>query len=528
LLLLMGLTLLATPTLAQQSARTLSGAALYARCYAHLTGRRVPFSDASFQAVRAGTMDALSACEGLLDSAALTTDGVLAAPAGPAAGLVLNHFYDVYRSWFTEQRFDEAVPMFEYTVYTWDVYDATRGGLFLAWATFGQNVRYASVVTHPNPVSAVRGLTSATYSVAGPLSRTYVDAHTPPFTFLFQTGYKYDPTTRATNNHAPLEFWNVTPIPVGELVGISSGPAEPLVLPKSFINPFALSDGSQYSYAVLGDAEPNFAGQFDVRTSIAPAGLIGTREYLMLNIGHDYVFTADGALNNYRRWSRNLVSDLLCRDVPVLREGDVTGYLVTDPQADGVPPFRKSLTCLRCHATMDPMAYTLRNVRWVNAAESGPDDPDHQGYDTAHVSTYSPQVDAPFTWSSTAVPDFKRQTPHGHVYFRSFDGTLIDRQVTGPEGVGAALADTADLYVCAAKRHFKMLTGIDVSLHDMGDSANEALNRSMSPKDVEYRQYVVSLGLALKQSGDVRAMIKTILHSKYYALSDYGKLEASP
>jgi hypothetical protein len=517
---------------AEQPAGKLSATAVYARCYAHLTGRRVPFSDARFKAVRAGTLDARAACEALLDSAALDAQGLLHGGVDASASIILNHFYDVYRSWFTVQRMEEGMPMPEYTPYTADVYDTTMPGLFLAWATFGQDAKYSAVVTHPSPVAAIRVPTGApVYTSPGAASRSLFDyevAAGNAVTMQYQLGFMFDPVNHSLGVRAPLSFWNPMPVSTGELAGIAPGPAAPNPLPTTFLTPFSLSDDRTLSLAQLGDSVPGFVGELDTRTSLAPAGIIATREYLMLNMGHDYTTVPDGALNLYRRWGRNVLSDLLCRDLPAVRTADVAGFLVTDATAQNVPPFRKSTTCLRCHSAVDQMAYTMRNVRWVTAGEWLSGDPLHEGYNTAHVSNFMPQGDAPYSWSSQPVDNFQTQVPRGRLYYRSYDGTLVDHQVVGASALGEALAQTSDLYVCAAKRHFQMLTGIQVSLHDMGDENNEALNLAMTPKDIEYRQFVTNLGLALQQTGDVRAMIKTIMRSKYYALADFGKSEASP
>jgi hypothetical protein len=519
-------------------ASDLTEVALYTRCYAHLTGRRVPFSDAELLHVRQGSRKAADACSALLDRTTLDDHGRLA-PAGDAEKLVLNHFYEAYRSWFAVQRFEDAVPMNEFTRATYDVYDASTGALFLAYSLFGAGVPYGRIATQPNGVFALRALggTSA-YTTTGPYTRILVDMSPTPYTPLFQTGYKYDPVTHDENSLAPKQFWNphTSPITVGGLVGITpfgvtsagapgDGPAPvPAILPSPFVDPFATE--GLFSRAVLASSEPGFQGSIDIRQSLGPSGLIGTREYLMLNVGQSYAFRSDGALKLFRRWSKNVMGDLLCRDLPTLREGDVASFVVAGTGKDQTPPFRQSTTCLRCHATMDPMAYTLRNIRWANAAESDPADPVTDGYDTAHLSAYTPTADAPFTWSSAPVPGFHLQHPRGRLYYRSFTGALVDRTVSDLADLGAALSNSDDLYVCAARRHFRQFTGVDVSLHDMGDAGNALLNRAMTAKDREYRDFVIALGLRLKASGSIKEMIKEIVGSPYYAKSDYGKSEA--
>ena len=55
-----------------------------------------------------------------------------------------------------------------------------------------------------------------------------------------------------------------------------------------------------------------------------------------------------------------VISDFLCRELPILEAYDVTGngYAV----AESSIPFRKQIGCMKCHATMDQFAMTVRNV----------------------------------------------------------------------------------------------------------------------------------------------------------------------
>jgi hypothetical protein len=326
------------------------------------------------------------------------------------------------------------------------------------------------------------------------------------------------------------QFWSPPPISIGTLVGITSngvtngaveaGPVPaPVMLTESFISP-DLFNADFTPFGHVGSQEANLYSQINIRQNLYQGGgLIGTPEYLMLNMGQNYETVPDGTIKLYRRYSKNVLSDLLCRDIPALREEDVEQF--KDLSADG--PFRHSTTCLRCHASIDQMAYTLRNYRWVTAERTCPSDPKTQGVNTSHVSYYAPLYDTDFEWKSQPSSLFHLMQPRGKIYYRSYSGELVTANVTGLSELGLSLMQTEDLYVCAAKRYFKQFTGIDVMLHDMGDAANADLNRAMTPKDWEYRQFVVKLGLALKNHGSTRQLIKDIMASPYFRSSDYGR-----
>tara|TARA_B100000925_G_scaffold45266_1_gene29524 strand:- start:12322 stop:15237 length:2916 start_codon:yes stop_codon:yes gene_type:complete len=68
---------------------------------------------------------------------------------------------------------------------------------------------------------------------------------------------------------------------------------------------------------------------------------------------------SDGSVKIQRRWAKRVLSDFLCREVPVINYDDLeTVYEDTSSSI----PFRKSASCMTCHATMDQMAMTARNV----------------------------------------------------------------------------------------------------------------------------------------------------------------------
>jgi hypothetical protein len=119
-----------------------------------------------------------------------------------------------------------------------------------------------------------------------------------------------------------------------------------------------------------------------------------------------------------------------------------------------------------------------------------------------------------------ADPNFHQRPAYGRLYFRSYDGTLINKEVKDLSGLGAALADTNDLYVCAASRYFQFFTGIAVNLQDSGDPSLPALSAS----DMKYRSQVISLGLELKKHQRLDKLIEDILRSPLYQKASMRQL----
>ncbi len=67
-------------------------------------------------------------------------------------------------------------------------------------------------------------------------------------------------------------------------------------------------------------------------------------------------------------------------------------------------------------------------------------------------------------WPSAEVPDFHLQVPTGKLYFRSLTGALVDKPVSNIASLGDAMSKTDDYYLCAAKRYFQFMTGIEIAL----------------------------------------------------------------
>ena len=101
---------------------------------------------------------------------------------------------------------------------------------------------------------------------------------------------------------------------------------------------------------------------------------------------------------------------------------------------------------------------------------------------------------------------------------RGYDGTLYSQTISATNDVdgltqlGQAIANTNDLYTCAASRYFEFFTGITVSLQDVGDPRFVPLTQD----DLEYRSIVHQLGISLKTHQNLQQLIREIISLPLY------------
>lgn len=272
----------------------------------------------------------------------------------------------------------------------------------------------------------------------------------------------------------------------------------------------------------------------DLRNSFG-GGILGSREYFSANHGQPDNMVSTGVLNIPRRWAKNIFNDLLCRELPVLRTSDVEEYLAKSEAAEG---FRKGTSCLGCHATIDPMSYTARNLRWLrNLSSPDPiatDFPGVRGVSRNHIGIINflhqtvPTIrENEFNWYEQEDNDFSSKDPVGLVHYRNYKGELIKKKVQGISQMAAVLAEQDDFYVCQAKRAFNHLTGYDVKIYDIGAESEEDKNLAMSKRDWELRSYIVSLGLDLKRHQSLAELYKKIMDSEFFKSRDYLSFQLS-
>jgi hypothetical protein len=508
-LLLAAVFVLATQTAPAQS---ISQIALFNRCYAHLTGMPVPLSHALRAQVAAGTITAVSACNQILDKTVLGGNGYLTQVGDSDARKVLSNFASFHRTWFgantVEQLPDYSLETARGAI---DIYDSTEPSLAVTRAMFGSGVPYKDVVTLGTGVKALReenpGVTGQFgWAVSFPGRGTFGNnglMDTNLFNFRAYSG------GFSGNSDAPNSFLlNLPKIAVGELIGVRQT-TESVVVPNVSLVPL----GSDRP----GNLQPGLNVGFDIYATLG-GGVLGTPIYMMLNLGHGYGTESNGTTKVPRRWSQANMESFMCATLPALRESDVRQFVVGTSSA----PFRNAASCVMCHATLDPMAYTARNVVLGNS--------DYFVFSTGsrtdsktspHLATYRQEIGSVAGWPSEPVANFHRQVASGRLYFRSVTGVLVDRQVQGVAGLGQAMSETDDLYQCAAKRYFEYFTGIEVPLYDRDDPRNAALNKSISDNGIADRKFVENLAAKLRSHQSVRQLVKDIMASDYYKNLNY-------
>lgn len=503
------LVLLATSSAFGQS---LTEVGLFNRCYSHLTGKPVPLGHGTMAQIRAGKVRALDACNALIDKAELDPSGPLVNRNDSEARAILNNFYNFHRSWFSANSVEQIQEYNEeMSRGTIDLYDATEPGLALTRAMFGRNARYSEVLTLPTGVHAQREENQAVKNMIGwnvTFPGRLIYGNNPGFDENLFNFRAYADGFNGNSDTTNSMFVNLPKIEVGELVGIRVK-GESANIPNVSLHP--LGDDRR------GNEQPGLNYSFDLFKTFG-GGVLGTPIYFMLNYGHGRGLESNGTTKVPRRWSQTNMNSFLCAELPALRESDIKQYVVGNSST----PFRNSASCVMCHATLDPMAYTARNLIVANSDFAALSEGSRVKAKTAlHVTSYRNEIASVGGWPSEPVANFHRQNPSGRLFFRSMTGDLVDKQVDDIAGLGLAMSQTKDYYYCAAKKYFEFLTGIQVALYDRTNPANADINRKLSQEAIEDRKFVESLGEELQKRQSVREIIKDIMASKYYRSVNY-------
>lgn len=484
---------------------TLSNLQLYQRCYTQLTGQSALTSPLLSQ-VRSGQVKAIEACVQHLTDARLGDDGNFVSN-GDTSFHVLQQIHQIHRSWFKKSSMLDSEVNRDFHWATLNVYDVNEPALHFTRAAFRPNTHVSEAVTRPVSLEARRrpAKQQFRYVLADAATNRYEKrAHPlPRVTSLLNDDPLYDQqrVDFQTNNITGEFFAAFFPIlEVGQLHGVQDR-RQDLLVSTLVVNPN--TEGEQ-----LNPGNP--AHNFPINKNYG-AGLIGSMPYLITNLGHGYVYQANGAEKLTRKWSEAIFKDLMCREIPVLRDEDIGQFVSSNTSS---PQFRQGRQCLTCHASIDQMALVTRNLKMVTSGNRNFNNDYLPQYFTTMASYSVTQGDHGEFWPQISDNVFHLRPPKGRLYFRNYTGRLVDAQLGSIQDLGNVVAGQDDYYICLAKRYFQNFTGINVQIKD---PAYRSDSFYADPKFRELRDYVVDLGLDLKTHGSVKQTIGRILRSPYYS-----------
>lgn len=444
----------------------------YYRCYRHLVRENPGSNSTVIRNITNGTLSGTQACMNLIRSARLTSSGDLPNTQISTGQPVLRTFSQLHSSWFPNESFEVGITDNGACYrHTQDIYDSRESAHQFTYALFGRNGDISSVLSENNMVEAKRAS-----SVGVDRTRSVVSGTDINNKFI-----------RQVDGGNARENWNPRLVEAGRLMGFRAKQAQ-------MIDSFRTQNGISGSNSF--DASRGLGG-----------GIIGSRNYLLLNSGRGIGEKMDGGERMHRLWAQAIYKDLLCRDLPVVRSSDSLRFV----QPTSHISFRQGNSCMQCHTSMDGLAQGVAHTSLVRASNTCTTS---IGFDTAHIYTH------PIRQPALTVPTdgdnrFFERTPRLHFYFRSaIDGRLHNQHFDNLDDLSAYIMNNVeDFYTCAAKRYFQFFTGIDVPLFDPDPIAHNPLsNDGMA----NYHQTVLNLGKDLMTHRNVYTLIEEIIQSETY------------
>lgn len=411
---------------------------VFYRCHQQISGLEPNVKGALFQDVKNGSKTASEACKKLLESAMFDAKTDQLEVRNNVTLAVLQNFQTLHQSWFASKDVLEAVGAKRYQMVK-DIVDAGTPAMYFVRALF-------------HPEKGVNSILASRHLMA---KRTNNNPAKGVLTGL----------TKSETAFTNLKF-----APFGKLLGV-----------KESGNLTFATDGGNASFG------KTFGG-----------GAIGTPTYF--HMADAELSPANGGLEMPRVWARNVFSDFLCRELPVIRPEDGVKFV----SANSPVPFRQSAPCVQCHASMDRAAAVIRNFSYKTIG--GTRAPDIGAIELiSRPSTLPPGN----LWPAKPDAQYSKRAPVGTLYFRDYTGKLVNVKVNGIREFAAAIMDTDDFYICAAKRYYEYFTGIRVDVSD-------PQGRTFAEPMASYRDTVINLGKNLRGHRNLQTTIEEILNTNEY------------
>lgn len=493
---------------------------IYNRCYMKMFKSIVPRTAGLAltlqQKVAAKTLSGPNACYALLTQSEFNDNGVVRGPASTSLAKLsaaenkrlISTFHNFHNSWFSQR----AMTFVSNDQTNFLLKDADEPSLYLTRALFGKAVPLSSFFTASESLQGIR-------ENPDPATNHW---QSKPFRALNEADYMAQypdqlvisyglANTIAALHSMPVQDSKL--ISYGPLVGVKS--AEPLILPEVLMT--TARSGNSVTDADLSAAIGAKRKNLNILEHLG-GGVLGSQIFILKNT--NLTLNQVAGSNNEpdqviaRRLASRVFEDLLCHQMPTLLPTDsiVKNRVDTNSQFG----FRQSTSCMTCHSSLDPMAYTFRGYASYRTSPNAnvsvnavPSKEVIQGYGSPLIGI----AKLPPNTNSTL---FTLKNPTGELNYRDHEGILVTQPVTSNIDLGQKLAQSNDFYRCVAKRYYEFFTGFRVNL----TKAN-IIPESDTATAKYHRAQVYSLGAKLKSTQNLNLLIKDILASNAFIYRNY-------
>lgn len=494
----------------------LSDVEVFNRCYFKLFKTVIPRTDGLgktlLDSIYAKKINGPSACMVLIEQSEFMDNGTNRAAkytTYPKLSEVENkkliaNFHNFHNTWFQKKAFVFSTDGKDASTYM--IKDNDEASLYFTRALFGKSVPLSTVFTANR---TLRGLRETPDKAATSRWKSRPMAVQNESLFGPENGFVMTYGPNATVDSMVVKDEDL--IGFGKLYGVEE--AKPLMVPAVVISGqgnVSATIRTQITQAIAAKSK-------DVNLfEHLGGGVLGSQTFIMKNTNLSLAQIPPGANNDKddvvaRRISSRVFEDLLCHQMPTLTEADV----VNDVIANSPHGFRLNTSCMQCHTSLDPMAYTMRNFAPYRTAVN--DTNGNTADDIALRSKGTPVLGITRLPASEGSGHFALQKPEGALNYRDHTNKLFKIPVSNMAELGEKLAASDDFYRCVAKRYYNFFTGYDVNL------AERNVPEASNTKEAKFhRAKVYSIAANLKKNQNMNMMIKEIFNSEAFVYRQYS------
>lgn len=417
---------------------------------------------------------------------------------------MIANFHNFHNTWFQKKAFVFSTDGKDTSTYM--IKDNDEASLYFTRALFGQSVPVSTVFTADK---TLRGLREAPDKEATSRWKSRPMAIQNEAQFGSDKGFLMAYGPNATVDTIVVKDEDL--VGFGKLYGVEE--AKPLIVPSVIIS--GQSNVSATIRTQIAQALTAKAKDVNLFEHLG-GGILGSQTFIMKNTNLNLAQIAPGSNNDKdevvaRRISSRVFEDLLCHQMPTLTEADV----VNDVIANSPHGFRLNTSCMACHTSLDPMAYTMRNFAPYRTSTNDPNG--NTADEVALKAKGTPVLGITRLPAVAGSGHFALQKPEGALNYRDHTNKLFKIPVSSLSELGEKLSESDDFYRCVAKRYYNFFTGYDVNL------AERNVPEANNTKEAKFhRQKVYTIAANLKKSQSMNQMIKEIISSEAFIYRQYS------